>query len=36
MVIAVALGIDIPNQTHLLTGLAMRGKKAAAIHVLIE
>ncbi|KJM49683.1 hypothetical protein ASV26_11605 [Klebsiella aerogenes] len=36
MMIAISLGIDIPNQPHLFTGLPMRGEKTSAINILIE
>ncbi|EJK89421.1 hypothetical protein UUU_40440 [Klebsiella pneumoniae subsp. pneumoniae DSM 30104 = JCM 1662 = NBRC 14940] len=36
VMVTVALGIDIPHQPHLFAGLPVRGKKAAAINILIE
>ncbi|MDR6255240.1 hypothetical protein QE362_002983 [Klebsiella variicola] len=36
VMVTVTLGVDIPDQPHLFAGLPMRGKKAAAINILIE
>jgi len=36
MVIAIALGVNVPHQPHLLARLTVGREKSAAIHVLIE